>query len=76
MVLTADESSPEILEFVEHVFVAVVNVYFNVRTVEILHGKLLGKTSDEESLYGVYARYFVRQQCPLRLVPVLQEHQT
>ena len=69
-------NSPQIFKFVEHVFVAVVNIYFNVRTVEILHGKLFGKTPDEESLDGVYACYFIRQQCPLRLVPVLQEHQT
>lgn len=52
-------SVPEIFQFVEHVLVAVVYVNLHVRTVQILHGQLLWKTSDEERLDGVYACDFV-----------------
>jgi len=53
-----------------------VYVDLDVRTIQILHGELLRKASNEESLYGVYAGDLVRQQRSLRLVPVLQEHQS
>jgi hypothetical protein len=65
---------PQVLELIKHVLGAVVDVNLHHGRVEVLHCELFGEGAHKERLDGVDARYLVRQQGPLRFVPVLQEH--
>lgn len=67
---------PQVLQLVKHVLGAVVDVNLHHVRVKVLHCELLGEGAHKERLHGVDACYLVRQQGPLRLVPVLQEHKT
>jgi hypothetical protein len=66
---------PDIFQLIKHILARIVNVYFNVRSLEICHWELTWKWSHKERTNSINGSNFVGKQGSLCFRSILQENQ-